>query len=215
MSTTVLPIVTPSLPDAEAPPIPSPHLLTSLYRMTVDRYERLVEAGVLDDPKVELINGWLVTKMSKNPPHTFANGRLFRLLDRLLPAGWHLRKEDPVQIPIYDEPEPDLAVVAGVLEDYLERHPDPAKVALVVEVADSSLDRDQDEKQTTYARAGIPYYWIVNLVDRQVEVYADPRGGRNQESHIYPSGSEVPVVIAGVEVGKIAVDEILPPVRRP
>jgi Uma2 family endonuclease len=183
--------------------------------MTVDRYERLVEAGVLDDPRVELINGWLVTKMSKNRPHSIATGRLVRHLDRLLPAGWHLRKEEPVRIPDYDEPEPDVAVVAGALEDYLERHPGPGNLAFLVEVSESSLDRDQDEKQAAYARAGIPLYWIVNLVDRQVEVYADPRGGRYQDSHIFPAGTEVPVVIAGTEVGRIPVDAILPPVPRP
>jgi Uma2 family endonuclease len=183
--------------------------------MTVDQYERLVELGVLDDPKVELIQGLLVTKMSKNPPHTIATGRFVRHLDGLLPVGWHLRKEEPVRIPDFDEPEPDIAVVVGVLEDYLERHPGPGNLAMLTEVAESSLDRDQDEKKAAYARAAIPYYWIVNLVDRQVEVYADPRGGRYQDCHIYPAGSEVPVVIAGTEVGKIAVDAILPPVRQP
>jgi Uma2 family endonuclease len=214
MSTMVMSIPATIIPDAETPPVPSPQLLSSLYRMTVDRYDRLVAAGMLDDPKVELIQGLLVRKMSKNPPHMIATGRLFRLLDRLLPAGWHLRQEGPVRIPDLDEPEPDIAVVAGAIEDYLESHPGPGNLALLVEVAESSLDRDQHEKQTAYARGGVPYYWIVNLVDRQVEVYADPRGGRYQDCHIYPAGSEVPVVIAGVEVGRIAVDAILPPLQR-
>ena len=211
MSTVVVSIPPSMTPAEEAPLVPSSHLVGSLYRMTVDQYERLVRVGVLDDPKVELINGWLVTKMSKNPAHVVATGRLFRLLDGLLPPGWHLRKEEPVRIPDRDEPEPDLAVVAGVLDDYLESHPGPGNIALLAEVAESSLARDQDEKKTAYARVGIPQYWIINLVARQVEVYANPRGGRYQDSQIYPAGTEVPVVIAGVEVGRIGVDAILPP----
>ena len=171
-----------------------------------------MEAGILDDPKVELIQGLLVRKMSKNRPHSIAAGRLFRHLDGLLPPGWHTEKEEPVRIPDFDEPEPDVAVVSGALEDHV-RPPGPGDLAVLVEVAESLLDRDQDEKQAAYARAGIPFYWIVNLVDRQVEVYADPRGGRYQDCHVFPAGSEVPVVIAGAEVGRIAVDAILPPAR--
>jgi Uma2 family endonuclease len=213
MSTTTTSSPTLTTPAAPPPVIPSPHLLASLYRMTIDRYERLVEAGLLDHPQVELINGWLVTKMSKKPTHVISTGRLARRLEGLLPPGWHLRKEEPVRIPDFDEPEPDLAIAASALEDYPERHPGSGEVAVAVEVSDTTLDRDQDEKKAAYARGGIPYYWIVNLVDRQVEVYADPRGGRYQDCHIFPSGAGVPVVVAGVEVGRIPVDAILPPAR--
>jgi Uma2 family endonuclease len=178
--------------------------------MTVDRYERIVEAGLLDDLKVELIQGLLVTKMPKNRPHTIATGRLFRRLDALLPPGWHTEMEQPVRIPDHDEPEPDVSVVSCALEDHVKPS-GPKDLALLAEVSDSSLDRDQDEKQNVYAQANIPLYWIINLVERQVEVYTNPSGGRYQDSHIFPAGSEVPVVIAGTEVGRIAVDAILPP----
>jgi Uma2 family endonuclease len=194
---------------------PSAHLLASLYRMTVNQYERLVEAGVLDDPKVELIDGFLVKKMAKKPPHVIATGRLVRTLGGLLPQGWHLRKEEPVRIPDFDEPEPDVAIAAGVLEDFAARHPGPGDLALLAEVAETPLDRDQDEKLVAYARAGIPVYWIVNLVDRQIEVYTDPHVGRYADRRVYRSEAAVPVVIAGVEVGQISVDEILPPAQRP
>ena len=180
--------------------------------MTIDRYEQLVKSGVLDDLKVELIQGLLVRKTPKNRSHSIATGRLFRLLDGLLPPGWHTETEQPVRIPDFDEPEPDVAVVSGALEDHPDP-PGPGDLALLAEVADSSLDRDQDEKQNAYARGGIPYYWIVNLIDRQVEVYTNPRGGRYQDSHIHPAGSEIPVVIAGAEIGRIAVDAILPPLQ--
>src|SRR4051812_6959552 len=138
MSTTTTAVATPTVTAAVASSVPSAHLLTGLYRMSVDQYDRLVAAGVLDDPKVELIQGLLVTKMSKKPPHVIATGRLLRILEGLLPQGWHLRKEEPVRIPDYDEPEPDIAIVAGILEDDLERHPGPGDLALLVEVAEAS-----------------------------------------------------------------------------
>jgi Uma2 family endonuclease len=112
-----------------------------IYRFCVDEYERMVAARVLDDPRVELINGFLVRKMAKNPPHVIATKWLVRLLERLLPPGWHISKEDPVRIPAFDEPEPDVAIVAGVPEDYRVRHPGPGDIALLVEVADTTLDR--------------------------------------------------------------------------
>lgn len=96
------------------PPPPSPSL--AIYRLTVDEYERM--AGILDDPRVELIDGYLVRKMTKNPPHVWAVDRIEGELRALLPPGWYPRKEDPVRIPNFDQPEPDLAIVKGGPDDY-------------------------------------------------------------------------------------------------
>jgi Uma2 family endonuclease len=81
---------------------------------------------------------------------------------------------------------------------------------LLVEVADSSLDRDRGEKKAAYARGRIPIYWSVNLVDRQVEVYSNPRRGQYRSSQVFKPGQDVPIVIDGVEVGRIAVADLLP-----
>ncbi|MFI5459825.1 MAG: Uma2 family endonuclease [Isosphaerales bacterium] len=187
-------------------------LFTDLYRMTVDEYERLVAAGALDDPKIELLDGYLVRKMGKKPRHSTRSERLRRLLERglPLPGGWHVRQEQPVKIPEYNEPEPDLAIARGEVEDYEDRHPDPGDVALIVEVADSSLARDQGRKWVAYARGGIPVYWIVNLVDHQVEVYSDPSPDGYLSSQALKPGQDVPVVIEGTLVGRIAVADVLP-----
>jgi Uma2 family endonuclease len=181
------------------------------HRMNVDKYEQLVKSGVLDDQSVELIQGLLVEKMGKNPPHVIATGRLLALLEKLLPTGWHIRKEEPVRIPNFNEPEPDLAVVVGVLEDYLEHHPSPSNVALLVEVAETTLDRDQNDKQIAYAQASIPAYWIVNLIDRQVELYTVPSEKGFRIRQVFQAGSHVPVTINGAEIGRISVADILPP----
>jgi Uma2 family endonuclease len=181
-----------------------------IYRFSVDEYERMVAAGVLDDPRVELINGFLVRKMGKNPPHVLATKRLIQLLEPIVPPGWHITKEDPVRIPALDEPEPDLAIVAGAPEDYRLHHPGPGDIALLVEVSETSLDRDQGEKLAAYAAGGIPVYWIVNLVDRRVEVYSQPSQGRYQMCQDCATGAVIPVHIGGAERGRIAVAGILP-----
>ena len=156
-------------------PLPAPE---EVFRITVDRYDRMVESGLLgeDDP-IELLNGVMVWKMPKKPKHSTVSRRCERMIERLIPPGWHVRKEEPVRIPDYDEPEPDIAVVRGDDDLYEDRHPGPGDVALIIEVAESSLLRDRGEKRAIYARAGIPAYWIINLVDRQLESHSRPTGG--------------------------------------
>jgi Uma2 family endonuclease len=195
--------------------VPEAHLLADLYRMTVDEYERLAEAEVLADRRVELIGGYLVRKMTTKPPHVWAVDAAREMLERLVPSGWDFREEKPVRIPDFDEPEPDLAVVRGTRDDYRDRHPGPVDIGLVVEVADSSLGWDRGGKLSAYARSGVPFYWIINLVDRQVEVYSIPQPDGYRDRQIHQPGHLVPVVIAGVEVGRIAAVDILPPAGNP
>lgn len=178
------------------------------HKVRVDEYERL--AGVLDDPRVELIDGYLVKKMGKKPPYIWAVGSVFDAIARVLPVGWSIRKEDPVRIPDFDEPEPDAAVVRGARDDCRSRLPVPADVALLVEAADRSLATDRGPKRAAYARANIPVYWIVNLNDRQVEIYSDPSAGGYQSAEVFVPGQHVPVKLAGIEVGRIKVTDILP-----
>ena len=194
-----------------APPGPPPHSLAlpEVYRMTVEEYERMAAAGVLDDPRVELINGYLVKKMGENPPHIWTVDAIIEALRAALPHMW-CRKEDPVRIPDFDEPEPDVAVVRGNRDDYRDRIPEPKDVVLLVEVAESTLDRDQGEKRRAYASGGILDYWIINLVARQVEVYSNPTAGDYRSLQVFKLGDEIPVLIEGVEVGRISASDVLP-----
>ena len=171
--------VRPTVPYA---PLASP----AVYRMTVDEYERM--EGVLDDPRVELIDGYLVRKMGKRPPHSWSVERISDLILARLPDGWIRRQEQPVRIPDFDEPEPDVAVVVGPRDRYRVRHPGPGDVTLLIEVSESSLDHDRSDKLRAYARGAIPTYWIVNLVDRRVEVYTEPvEGGYASCLHFTPA----------------------------
>jgi Uma2 family endonuclease len=191
---------------------PRPPKTPPLHRITVDEYERIIASGALEDPgRVELIDGYMVDKMGKNAEHGYATKQTVKALDGRLPAGWTSRKEEPVQIPEFDEPEPDIAIVRGSDADYRHRIPAAADVALLVEVSETTLRQDRGKKRTAYARAGIAVYWIVNLVARQVEVYTRPvKAGRYRSRKDYKPGQQIPVVIAGQQLTPIAVDDILP-----
>src|SRR3954469_14714509 len=118
--------------------------------------------------------------------------------------------EAPVRIPDYNEPKPDLALARGTAKDHVDRHPGPADLEMVVEVAESSVSEDR-KMARVYGPAGIPVYWIVNLEARQVELYSLSRRGGYGKPRIFRAGQSVPVVVDGATIGQIAVDDVLPP----
>jgi Uma2 family endonuclease len=166
-----------------------------------------------DDDKVELLNGYMVLKMPRNPPHDVSVVAVQESLRAMMPNGWCVRGQCAITLAT-SEPEPDGAVVRGVIRDYVARHPGPADIGLVVEVADSSLTRDRDDKGPIYAEAGIPIYWVVNIQDRWIEVYTQPTGtgaaARYAHRQDYRPGDAVPLVLAGAVVGQIPVLDVLP-----
>src|SRR5256884_7178976 len=144
----------------------------TLRRWKRVEYERLVDLGVFEGDPIELIGGQLIVAEPKGSPHATAVGMANDALRAVLPPGWIVRVQDPLALDDESAPEPDIALVRGSRADY--RHAHPARPALIIEVAESSLAFDRIEKGSLYARAGIVDYWIVNLVDRVVEVYRDP-----------------------------------------
>ena len=186
-----------------------------LYRLSIDKYEAMVRSGVFKRDRIELIEGVLVAKMPEDPPHASICEMIRDAIESKLPVGWHVRGEKPVRIPSRASLlEPDLTAAQGIPRDYLERHPEPSDVALIVEVADSSLSVDRKLMSRVYGGGEIPTYWIVNVVEGQVEVYSvpsgpsEPIGYRHRE--VYTRGQEIPLVIAGAEVGRISVADLLP-----
>jgi Uma2 family endonuclease len=185
-----------------------------VWRLSVDQYHEMIRTGILtDDDPVELLNGWLIPKMPKNPPHRACTRLTRSALEGIIPAGWYVGEQEPITT-ADSEPEPDVMVVRGNTRQYLDRHPGSDDLALVVEVADTTLERDRTLKKQLYAAARIPIYWIVNLPQRQVEVYSEPSGptdrpdyGQRQD---YLEGDEVPLDVAGHAAGVIAVNEMLP-----
>lgn len=184
-----------------------------VYPLSVAQYHRMIDLGLLtaDDP-VELLEGILVQKMPKNPPHPRCNKKLARIFDRLLPAAWHYRSQEPITLGD-GEPEPDGAVVRGTEDDYAQRHPGPADVALVIEIADSTLSRDRGTKLRSYARAGIAVYWIVNLIDRVIEVHSDPAPDSEQPNYrvreVIGAEGKVELKLNGAQIGTIEVADVI------
>jgi Uma2 family endonuclease len=182
--------------------------------LTVGQYHEMVRAGILAEGEpIELLEGWLVGKMTKDPPHTLSVGCTYDTLRQLVGPIWHVRSEGPITTGD-SEPEPDISVIRGRRRDFVDRHPGPSDVALLVEVADASLERDRGWKKQIYAAARIPVFWIVNLVDRQVEVFTQPSGPGKQPDYatgqVFAASDAIPVVLDGREVGTIAVSELLP-----
>ena len=184
---------------------------TITKRLSVAQYEAMIENGILPESnRWELINGKLVEKVTKGGKHSASSGRTWRAIHGLVPAGWHVRIETPIRIPTRrSEPEPDVSVACGGIDDYEDRNADAADIALVVEVAESSVAKDR-RLARVYGGGGIPVYWIVNLRDRQVEVYAHPIAGEYSAAISIGEGESVEVVIDGQAVGTIAVADLLP-----
>ncbi len=207
------------LAEAVAPPplaefvaLPGPKM--SFWRLSVDQYHEMTRHGILgENDDVELLDGILVAKMPRSTAHSVAIMLVRNALAKVLPPGWFVVVQDATTLAT-SEPEPDCMVIRGEPRDYLEHHPLPGEVALIVEVSESSIRHDRGFKKAIYAAAGLPVYWIVNLVDHRVEVYANPTGPDDQADYRqrqeFRGTEDVPVVIAGREVGRIPVMELLP-----
>lgn len=200
--------------NTELPTVPPAIPSVPVWRFSVTQYHEMLRAGILaeDDP-VELLDGWLVSKMIKNPQHRLATELVREVLDGMTPQGWHVNSQEPITLSA-SEPEPDVSIIRGSRREYLDRHPVPADIGLVVEIADASLSRDKVLKKSLYAQAGIPVYWIVNLVERCVEVYTDPSAqGRDSDYRTrrdYASSDEIPVVLETREIARVPVRDLLP-----
>ena len=210
----VIPMVTP----LDSPAVPSPEWVPSpesLYRFSIEQYEAMVALGAFKKrDRIHLINGFLVAKMAENPPHSAVCDGTRLALESLLPRGWYVRPDKGLRIPNYASvPEPDATVARGSWRDYEERNPEPTDVSLVVEVASTSLREDRGMARV-FGAGGIPVYWIINLIDRQVEVYTQPSPDGYQSREDFKEGQYVPFVLEGLELGRIAVVDILP-LRRP
>jgi hypothetical protein len=183
-------------------------------RLTVEEYHGMIAAGILKaDERIELLEGLLVPKMTRHPPHDLTLGLLEDMLIPCLPAGWFHRGQSAITT-ADSEPEPDGAVCRGRRRDFDTRHPRAEDTGLAIEVADSSLEQDRTIKLRIYARSRIPIYWIVNIPERQIEVYSQPTGPTADPTYLhrqdYRPGDSVPLVLDGREVARIAVADLLP-----
>ena len=184
------------------------------YRLTVRQFEKMIDAGVFrDEDHVELLGGLLVDKMVKKDPHNFAIDMLGAIFNDELPDDWIARQEKSVVLGRFWRPEPDIAIVRGPRERYRSKGPRRADLGMLVEVADSSYAKDRGTKWRKYAASGVSVYWIVNLPQRQIEVYSAPAGrGKSagyRDIKIYGRMTKFRLILEGRELGRIKVSEVL------
>jgi Uma2 family endonuclease len=154
---------------------PQLELLANLHYITLERYHAMIEAGILgeDDP-VELLAGKIINTSPIGRFHAVCVDNLNEYFVIKLAGAYRCRQEQPITIPNGSEPEPDYVIATRHDHQYLTHHPYPEDIHLLIEVADQTLARDRGAKHAIYARAGIPEYWIFNLIERQLEIYTEP-----------------------------------------
>ncbi|MDQ3036036.1 MAG: Uma2 family endonuclease [Myxococcota bacterium] len=184
----------------QSPPEPIEELRRAILR---NEYERMVEAGVFDGGRVELLYGVIVRMTPHGPPHDATLDRLTELLVRSAPPHTKVRIQSAFAASGDSEPEPDLAVVPR--RDYDDAH--PSEAFLVVEVAVSSLSVDRGAKARLYAESGVGEYWVVDVAGRLVEVHTEPTNGRY--ARITPHRRGDTITIASLEGLVIAVDDFV------
>lgn len=143
------------------------------------------------------------------PDHSATVEILRELLHAMVPDGFCLRFQQPVTL-TGSEPQPDAAIARGKSRDYRRRHPSSKDLAIVIEIADSSLPLDQGLKTSIYAADGVPEYWIVNLVDRKIEVFREPQSpaGVYSQRATFGPGQDIPLVLDGRECGHVNVAQL-------
>ena len=215
---TTLPTGPPALPvqPAPAPTLQVPTLGARPVRtFTVDEYHRLIADGFFTrDDRYELLDGYIVQKIPRDPIHDACLAQVRRILAGHLPWGWHNRVRSAVTT-AESEPEPDLALVRGAEMDYLARHPGPADTALIMEIGNTSASDDRTTKGPLYARAGFTSYWILNIRELRVEAYSDPSGPDSAPAYrrreYFVIGQSVPLNVGGAAVAPVPVADLLPP----
>src|SRR5437899_9558641 len=183
-------------------------------RFSRAEYDRLIDLGVFrPGEEIELIGGQLMVAEPQSAAHYTAIVKTARALEAAFGAGWYVRREGPIGLDDDSEPEPDVAVVPGSPDDYSRAH--PSRPVLTVEVSESSLAADRHRKGSLYARAGLADYWVLNLVDRVLEVYREPAadsaapfGWRYTRSQVFDAATRVtPLAATGSRVPVL----LLPP----
>lgn len=194
--------------------IPLRGRISGFRRFTVAEYHRLIDIGMLtEDDDLELLDGHLVKKMSKGPAHDGTLKKVEKRLLQVLPPGWDTRNQSVLALSA-SEPEPDLLIARDDPTGYTTHHPTAADAGVVIEVSNTTLDTDREDKGPVYARDGIVTYWIVNVTNRVIEVYTDPDPAASPPAYRtrtdYTPGSSVPLVLDGQTVAAIPVADLLP-----
>lgn len=162
--------------------------------LTVEEFNRMAEVGILgEDDRVELLNGQLINMSPSGSKHAACVEKITEALRQLLKGKAMVRSQNPIELGLYSEPEPDIAIVQTKENYYADGHPISEEIFFLIEVSDSSLEKDRQVKLEIYARAKIREYWIVNLAEQKIEVYAKPIEDHYHNQHIYRLNDDIPI----------------------
>jgi Uma2 family endonuclease len=176
--------------------------------ITTAEYHQMIEAGVFDENnRIELIEGEFYEMFAIGPRHSATVIRLIELLIAQLKGIAMVSVQNPVELSQYSEPEPDITLLKRRADYYAESHPSPSDVLAVVEVADTSLQKDRSLKLPAYARAEIPEVWLIDLQNDRIEIHSQPGSGIYQEVRIVLRGQ--PVVSKAIPQLQLTADDIL------
>lgn len=182
-------------------------LSVASHRFSREQYERMIDAGVFGpEDRLELLDGEIIEMAPQKSRHATAVRLLERVLGLAFGQNFDVRSQLPLQLSEHSEPEPDIAVVIGSPRDYRDAH--PATAVLVVEVSEATRTYDRGRKLSAYARAGIPEYWILDVVGETLEVCRHPTGEDYAERRILKAGDSVSPQAA--PTATIAVVDLLP-----
>lgn len=191
----------------------APNGVVGLRLFTASEYQHLADIGVLgEDERVELIEGRIVQMAPKNVSHAIATSRANRTFNKLPGDVAEVRVQDPILLNDYSEPEPDIVLVAPPDDCYLDHHPKPKDIFLILEIAESSLAYDREVKGRLYARNGIIQYCLLNLNDRELEDYRHPGRDGYRSKQTYAENQSFN--LAAFPDISIRVSELLPPVKK-
>ncbi|MGD1909358.1 MAG: Uma2 family endonuclease [Rivularia sp. (in: cyanobacteria)] len=148
-----------------------------LAKWTIEEYHQMIEKGIFDNRRVELLKGEIVEMSPEGEPHAYFSTEAVEYLIQLLGNRAKVRPGKPITLPNNSEPEPDIAIVQALGREYLEHHPYPENIFWLIEYSNSSLEKDLETKTKIYAEVGIVEYWVVNLKKRQLIIFRQPEDG--------------------------------------
>jgi Uma2 family endonuclease len=181
-------------------------MVVTTAKWTIDEYHRMIAVGILDERRVELLQGEIVEMSPEGEPHAYFSTEAGEYLTLLLGNRATIRPAKPITLANNSEPEPDIAIAQRLGREYLNHHPYPENIFWLIEYSDSSLDKDLDIKTKIYAESEITEYWVVNLRKRQLVVFRDPQDGEYASKSTLTSGTIYPIAYPDIAV---AVDLIV------
>ncbi|HHP7231306.1 MAG TPA: Uma2 family endonuclease [Xenococcaceae cyanobacterium] len=178
----------------------------TLAKWTLEEYHRMIEMGLLDNRRVELLKGKIVEMPPEGKAHAYYSSEAEEYLRRVLPDRATIRAAKPITLPDNSEPEPDIAIVQRLGKEYLSHHPYPENIFWLIEYASSSLLKDLTTKLQIYAEVGIVEYWVVNLKKKQLVVFREPQDSEYAFKSTFSDGTVNPIAFPDIA---IAVNSII------